>query len=491
MLLVAALAAGCGTPRPDLVPHRPSAVVQQLRHEIDALLTQPAFEPGTWGILIRSLQRDDVLYTLNARKLLLPASSLKIATLAVAAETLGWEFTFRTELHVVGEVHDGMLGGDLVVIGNGDPSLTLADGSAPQLFASWAETLKQRGIHSIRGRVVGDDNAFDDVGLGAGWMWDDLDDAYSAAIGALQIDSDATTVTVRPGPVVGAPATVELASDGSGLTLDNRVTTAPAGTEPALVLRRARGRPVIELAGTIAVDRSSVERRIAVENPTLHFVAALSRALVSHGIDVQGPAVDIDALADAPRVIVHEPVAIRRSPTLATLAVTLMKTSQNQYAETLLKALGAANANPTFDAGRQVVRGVFGRWGIPETGFALADGSGLSRYNLISAETLTTILSHVYRNDYLRAPFEASLPLAGRDGTLAARMKGTPAEGNVRAKTGSMTNARSIAGYLTTADGEPLVFAILANNYGVPGGMVDEVTDTILARLSALTRPVR
>jgi D-alanyl-D-alanine carboxypeptidase/D-alanyl-D-alanine-endopeptidase (penicillin-binding protein 4) len=134
------------------------------------------------------------------------------------------------------------------------------------------------------------------------------------------------------------------------------------------------------------------------------------------------------------------------------------------------------------------MRDVLERWGVRTGDLVLADGSGLSRYNLITPEALVTILMHVGRDDRLREPFEASLPIAGRDGTLSDRLRGTPAEGNLRAKTGSFTNARSISGYVRTVDGEPLVFAIVANNYGISAAMVDEVTDGILARLASFRR---
>jgi serine-type D-Ala-D-Ala carboxypeptidase/endopeptidase (penicillin-binding protein 4) len=165
-----------------------------------------------------------------------------------------------------------------------------------------------------------------------------------------------------------------------------------------------------------------------------------------------------------------------------------MKLSQNQYAETLLKTIGAGGGIGTAETGRAAVRSVLDGWGIGTGGLIQVDGSGLSRYNYVTPETLVAILSHVDRDDRLRGPYEATLPIAGRDGTLESRMRGTAAEGNARIKTGSMANVRAMAGYVQTADGEKLAFAILANNLDAPGGTVSAANDAIIIRLATFRR---
>ena len=180
-----------------------------------------------------------------------------------------------------------------------------------------------------------------------------------------------------------------------------------------------------------------------------------------------------------------------RSPALSSLADTLMKLSQNMYAETLLRTLGRQRSGVgTADAGRAVVRDVLTSWGIPPSEVLMADGSGLSRYNLVTADAMVTVLAHVYDDVRLRQPYLDTLPIAGRAGTLSARMKGTAADGNVHAKTGSFTNARAVAGFVHTADGEPLAFSIIANNYGAPPDTIDRVTDAIIVSLAEFRRGV-
>src|SRR5438105_792341 len=180
-----------------------STAVAQLRRDIDALFADPALARGFWGVLIKSLKTDETLYTLNARKLMMPASNMKIVTLAAAVEKLGWDYTYETTVRIAGRIDNGVLEGDLVVVGSGDPSLMAADGSADGLFSRWAGQLEAAGVRSIAGRIVGDDNTFDDETLGFGWSWDDLPDDYAAGVGALQLNEDAVRITVVPGAAAG------------------------------------------------------------------------------------------------------------------------------------------------------------------------------------------------------------------------------------------------------------------------------------------------
>jgi serine-type D-Ala-D-Ala carboxypeptidase/endopeptidase (penicillin-binding protein 4) len=463
-----------------------------LQKDIDAILGDPALARGYWGVLVKSLKTDETLYSLNARRLMMPASNMKIVTLAAAAEQLGWDYTYETSLRIAGSIDNGALNGDLVVIGSGDPSLAAGADGADRLFATWAERLKTAGIRAINGRVIGDDHAFEGETLGFGWSWDDLPDDYAAGVGALQLNEDAVRVTIAPGPAVGDLAGVTVAPIPSGLEIDSMVATAAADSQPMIRTHRLPGSAHLEVRGSIPLGHTPVVAAVAVDNPTQFFANALRAALIANGIDVRGPAVDIDALCKlsidncqfpGPVLVTH------KSPPLSTLAMRLMKASQNQYAETLLKTLGRGTGTATATAGRAAVQTILQSWGIAMADLIQRDGSGLSRYDYVTPEALVTILTHVDRDARLREPFEASLPIAGRDGSLANRMKGTPAEANVRAKTGSMSNVRSLSGYATSADGEPLVFSIIANNFDAPPETINQTTDAIVVRLATWRRP--
>jgi serine-type D-Ala-D-Ala carboxypeptidase/endopeptidase (penicillin-binding protein 4) len=462
--------------------------VAALQRDIDAVLAQPALARGYWGVLVGSLKTLETLYAVNANKLMMPASNMKIVTLAAAAVTLGWDYTFETRVFAAGTVADGVLAGDLIVVGSGDPSLVAADGMADRVFGDWAARLKERGVRVVSGRVIGDDNGFEKETLGLGWMWDDLPTDDSAGVGALQYNESAVRVAVAPGPSPGDAAAITITPAGSGLTIVSSVTTGAAGTRTSISARRLPGSMRLELGGAIAAGAIPSTLTVSVDNPTQFFVTAFRDALIANGIDVRGPAVDIDDVRDAPRTS-GTPIVSYRSPPLSELAVRLMKISQNQYAETLLKTISAApGVVPTAAAGWRAALTVFERWGVAPGSLIQRDGSGLTRYDLVTPEAIVNILAHVDRDPRLRGPFEASLPIAGRDGTLANRMKGTPAEGNVRAKTGSMTAVRGTSGYVTSADGEPLVFCILANNYDTPASTITAAEDAIIVRLAQFRR---
>lgn len=472
---------------------RASSGPSSLQRDIDAILADPALDHGYWGIVVRSLGTGETLYALNARKLMMPASNMKIVTLAAAAEVLRWEHTYETQLFAAGMIAGDALRGDLIVVGSGDPSITADNAGA--LFDEWADRLKKAGIRSVVGRVIGDDKAFEDEGLGFGWSWDDLQEDYAAAVSALQFNENAVGVSIAPGPAAGDSAAIAIVPAGSGLEIvnnaitvsgDSRITVSGA-PEPTLKAHRLPGSMRLEITGPIPAGHAPVTLRVSVDNPTLFFVSALRAALIARGIDVRGSAVDIHDIVDAPQRP-PAPIATRTSPPLSTLAGRLMKISQNLYAETLLKTIGAAAGAPTALGGRMAVAAILRPWGVGPEGLVLRDGSGLSRYDYVTADALVTILAHVNADQRLRGPFEASLPIAGRDGTLANRMKGTPADGNARAKTGSMTSVRGTSGYVTSASGEPLVFAILANNFETPPAAITAAEDAIIVRLATFRR---
>ena len=197
---------------------------------------------------------------------------------------------------------------------------------------------------------------------------------------------------------------------------------------------------------------------------------------------------DIDDIAEPPSRARGTVLVTHRSAPLSELAVTMMRLSQNMYAETLLKTIGARNTIGSLESGRKAVTAMLQEWGIAASDFKIADGSGLSLYDATTPDALAMILAHVAGDPRLRDPFQASLPIAGQKGTLAHRMTGTPAEGNARAKTGSLSNARAVSGYVRSAEGESLVFSILVNNFGVAPDVVDRAIDSIIVLLARFSR---
>jgi D-alanyl-D-alanine carboxypeptidase/D-alanyl-D-alanine-endopeptidase (penicillin-binding protein 4) len=468
-------------------PGQSETSLARLARDLDAIFTADPFQNSIWGVLVQSTTRGDTLYARNAGTLVMPASSLKTVTLAAAAERLGWDFTYETRLVSVGAVADGVLDGDLVVIGTGDPSVNDRDGSAARLFSEWSDQLKAMGIRKVTGRIVGDDNAFEDDSLGFGWSWDDLAEGFATGVSGLQYNDNRADLVVEAGPTLGAVARARVEPAASGMDVRSLVATGPVDSAAALSIRRGAGSSILDVHGSVPLSASAIRRSVAVANPTLYFVSALRAALVGSGIEIGGPPVDIDEIDAAPASAAGTVVALHRSPPLSELAIAMMKESQNLQAETFMKSV--ATSRPLGSAaGLSVVRSVVESWGVRPAALVMRDGSGLSRYNFVTAESIVTILRHVAEDARHREPFEATLALAGVDGTLSRRMRGTAAERNVRAKTGSFMNARSVSGYLTDADGEPLVFSIIANNFSTSTAVVDQATDAALVRLVELKR---
>jgi D-alanyl-D-alanine carboxypeptidase/D-alanyl-D-alanine-endopeptidase (penicillin-binding protein 4) len=447
---------------------------------------------GVWGVDIRSLDTGEALYQLNDGRLMMPASNMKIVTLAGAVDVFGWDHTFSTTLETTAPIENGSLKGDLIVRGGGDPTINTRNNRAAAVLDEWAGALRAAGIARVEGRIVGDDQLFDDEGIGPGWAWDYLQYGYAAPVGALQFNENLATLNVRPAARAGDPAIVTL-TDGSGLALITRVTTTGAGTPSTVDYRRRLDKPVLEVMGAIAADSAPIERTVAVVNPTIFFAQAVKDGLTSRGIVVDGPAADLDDLAPELWGMPSErrTLVATHSPPLRDIATVLMKVSQNLYAETLLKAVGAARGGlGTFEGGLNAIRSSLTSWGIPADGYINADGSGLSRYNYLTPATITSLLIRVYNDERTRVPFMSTLPIAGKEGegTMATRMRRTRAEGNAIAKTGSISNVRALSGYVKSRDGEMLVFSIIANDFVIPSSTVNWITDLAVEHLANFTR---
>ncbi len=446
---------------------------------------------GVWAADIRSLDTGEHLVDLNAGKLMMPASNMKILTLAATAEALGWDHRFTTTLETTASLVSGVLDGDLIVVGTGDPTISARNGRAASVLDEWAAVLRAAGVSSISGRLVGDDQAFDDEGIGGGWAWDYLQYGYAAPVGALQFNEGTATLTVTPGAEPGTGTSVSV-SAGAGFDVRNLSRTGPAGSPVTIDYRRRLDRPILEITGSIPAGTAPMTRAVAVVNPTVFFAQSLKDGLIARGISVSGEAVDLDDIAgerSGQPAVVRRVLASTPSPPLRDIATVLMKVSQNLYAETLLKALGAARGGPgTAEGGRNAAAATLAAWGVPADGYVMADGSGLSRYNYLTASAITTVLEHLYRDPRHRDPFVATLPIAGKAGSLSARMRRTRAEGNAVAKTGSISNVRALSGFVRTRDGEMLAFSILTNDFVIPSATVNYIADLAVEILSNFTR---
>jgi D-alanyl-D-alanine carboxypeptidase/D-alanyl-D-alanine-endopeptidase (penicillin-binding protein 4) len=462
-------------------PHRAEL---GLVSDLNRIFHAPAMVQGVWAVEVKALDSGRILYSLNPRTLMMPASNMKILTLAAAAETLGWDYRFRTTLESTAPVQDGALAGDLVVVGGGDPTINARGNRAAAVLDEWASKLKALGVTRIDGNIIGDASSFEATELGQGWSWDDLQYGYAAPISALQFNENTATLTVAPGAAAGDQARLELAPD-TGLGLVHQVVTGEPGSPTAIAVQRSPNDRWLEVSGSIAADAKPIARDVAVASPARYFARAVLDGLAARGIPVRGLPMDRPnqtVIASGPRHVLVESL----SPPLREIAATMMKVSQNLYAETLLKQTGAvkSGAAASADAGRSAAREVLANWNIPDATYVQVDGSGLSRYDYVTADLMITILEHMFKDPRHREAFMSALAIAGRDGTIASRLKNTRAEGNAIAKTGSIANVRALSGYVHTRDGETLAFSMLANAFTIPPATVNWIADVAVETLS-------
>ena len=419
-LLIAAT--GCasagGAPRPDRSP------LGVLRHSIDSLVNDSRFANANIGLLVVNPKTGDTLYSKNAGKLFMPASNQKLLTSSVALTQLGPDYRYRTVIGTHGAIHDTTLTGDLLVIGRGDP--TLSDrvyGSASKQMGVIADSIQATGILHVTGALRQAGNAFPDSIYGYGWEWDDLSGESGAPVDELEYNEGMVQ---------------------RGFKINGRDTVVS----------------------------------VATRTPAYVYLSSLYLNLFQRGVKID-KLVELDAdTSSAPIDTVFEYF----SPPLSEILKYFLKPSQNQIGEALLKTIGLEKTGVgTADNGAEIVSEQLRKWGADSTGFVIYDGSGLSRHDLVSPETIVKILVAMQSDTV----FYNALPIAGVDGTIRNRMKGTPAENNLHAKTGSIEFVRSLSGYVNDADGVKLVFSFLSNHFTTPASDITKVQDAVGALLAA------
>lgn len=495
LLATALLGAACALPHPATAP-APRSARDLLRTAFDSLLADPMFRNTNWGVLVVDPAGGDTLYSRGAGKLFMPASNQKILTGATALAQLGPDYRFATHFVSGAPLVDGVLRGDLLVFGRGDPSVSDAMmGDAMQPLRAAADSLWALGVREIAGALVKGGNAFPDTTVGFGWEWDDFETTSGAAVDELFFNEGFARVTVtggeRPGDVVHvrtAPArTVPVAvadfvTDAPAAPATNGQPRRRAPLEWTTDMRGAR--PVLHLSGAVG-PRDSVSAQVALRDPAAAWLDAFAEALRDRGIRLRGNVIRAPAALtpEQPRLFTLW------SPPLREILPPFLKPSQNQVGELLFHVLGLERTGIGLaDSGRRVVERQLVAWGADTAGFAVRDGSGLSRHDYVTPETVVKVLDAMRRHESFRLFYDA-LPVAGVDGTIAARMRGTPAQGNVHAKTGTVDKARSLSGYVTTSDGRLLLVSILCNNFTVPNREVERVQDAIMVRLAGAPLP--
>jgi D-alanyl-D-alanine carboxypeptidase/D-alanyl-D-alanine-endopeptidase (penicillin-binding protein 4) len=465
---------------------------KRLGKAIDAIVSRPDFAAAFWGVEVRSLKTGRTLYARNAEKAFRPASNMKLVTTAAALDAFGPDARIRTTVETAARLDGlGRILGDVFLVGRGDPNLSarFTPGRPTAAFEEMAEALMAAGVRRIEGRVVGHEGAFAGDRRGADWTWEDLAWGYGAEVSALSFSDNLVKVTLTPGERVGDPAVLETEPRHGCLAVSSSVTTtsapppgsaAPAEEDETVSLARETGSNELRLTGGVSLGGTWVGR-LAVLDPARCATQVFAEVLEAKGIRVTGGVSTSSAsLPPDTRVL-----AAHESPTLAEMVRVVNKVSQNLHAEMLLRLVGLKVKGEGSPAkGHEAVAEMAKRLGVPDEGWGLTDGSGLARTDLLTPRGVVALLAAMDRHP-AASPLRDSLPIAGVDGTLEKRMKGTPAERRVTAKTGALRLANALAGYATTERGERLAFSIVVNNHAGKSREAVAAIDAVAAALAS------
>ncbi len=472
----------------------PEKAADRFAERAESLVSAAPGNKGAWGLLVVDAATGETLYEKNADRYFTPASNMKLLTTALALDKLGPDFRFRTTIETHGTITHGVLSGDLILVGRGDPNLSNRkfpfdtkeefDGSPEKVLSELADQVVAHGVNEISGDIVGDDSYFPRDRYPDGWEIDDMVWEYGAAISAIVVDDNAVTVTLSPGEKAGDPTVAVLDPATSDFSLKNESTTAEKveksdkSDKPEksdLTLVREPGSNTVLLTGTLPVKSAPRKLVLAIQEPAQHAATTLTRLLVDRGVKLRGTARanhDPDP-TEASRIVLAEHVSLPLGTTLKLVN----KISQNLHTEILLRTAARQQGRwATPDDLLKFPEEFYARVGIAPGDVVQEDGSGLSRHDLVTPRAFVALLLYAQKQAWFPVYFD-SLPVAGIDGTLSDRMKKAGMMGKIHAKTGSVEHVRTLSGYAETAGGRRLIFSFLSNNESVKDHEVHDALD--------------
>ena len=474
-----------------------SAQATDLARRIDSAIDDSELSFARWGICVISMADGTTLYQRNADQLFTPASNMKMYTTGVALNLLGADYRWRTSVYANARPDaNGRIQGDLILYGRGAPDLVAQskDESRGSL-AKLAHDLYARGVRSVSGNLIGDESYFRGDPLGDGWQWTDLQWYFGAEASALSVNGNEIEVNLVPATKAGDPPTVRSSDTEDYVTVQNRMAAGDRAGRSTIGLHRGLSDNNIEVWGEFAPGSKGFGARLSVHNPALWAAKLFSDALKTRGVKVEGQTLARDSrVAPSQRFNPTQSVELASvsSQPFSEIVKRTNKESINLYAELILRTLGRERGEMAAlpetkgrergddEVGLAVVRVWLTRAGIATNRMALHDGSGLSRLDLVTPESSARLLLSLSKTNSASV-FKESLPISGRDGTLAGRLK--TVVGRVSAKTGYITYDNSLSGYLTTSRGELFAFSIMCNDQTGRGDST-RLIDQIVALLA-------
>jgi D-alanyl-D-alanine carboxypeptidase/D-alanyl-D-alanine-endopeptidase (penicillin-binding protein 4) len=462
-------------PTPEKSPKafEPIRTLSELQLKIRQVLSRPSLQRCRIGIKIVSLDTGKIIFDEDSTKYFMPASNMKNFTVATALEKLTPNFRFVTSVYAPSAPdQDGLIKGDLIVFGRGDPTIFFGINSEDDIkgMEKLAEKIASTGVKRIEGDLIGDESYFTSSPIPYTWEWDDLQWYYGAQVSALSVNDNSAKLTITPSQKADEKALVQVIPPESGFLLINEVKTIE-GNSHQIQIRRKLGTNILEVSGSIGKDAKPFEAYVALPNPALTFVSILRSLLEQKGIIITGETKTVDSEYRKKNPLSANLVELTKleSPPLGLIAQKTMKPSQNLYTELILRAMGEFLEETkdlkktSLDKGIVIVDKFLQEIGVPSGSVLMYDASGLSRHNLVTPDAVLKLYLFMKKSRFAESWYE-SLTIAGIDGTLKERFKGTLAEKNVRGKTGTINQVAALSGYVTTLSGEKLVFSIIVNN---------------------------
>jgi len=472
-----------------------AACVSPLQRDLDTILQPPELQGVRWGLLVTDMQGREIA-ALNPDQRFLPASNTKLFTtaavhrwqddLALMAPRLATHVTLEDS----GEDAVEPAPPTLVLHGRGDPALSDAPGCETSCLAHLADAVAASGLTHIT-RVIGDDTWFPHDRWPHGWSWEDLQSDDGTAVSALTLNDNALTLSVAPAATESEPAIVAWADGSAAYAILNETVTAEAEADDFLIARPP-GADTVRVSGHVPPGSPARAYRLGVDNPAELAARRFSALLAARGLTIDAPAAARHrtpglAGADTAALTALEagtaPLAALPPLSFPDALEAVSKDSQNLYAELLLRHLGHLSEDGAAAAGLARVTALLEEAGAAPNGHDLFDGSGMSVYNRVSPRTIVTLLRHAAAQDW-GDDWRATFPVGGRDGSLRRRFRGTLLEGRIAAKTGTLKGTNALSGYLTTASGQTLVFAMIANDRPLSVPSAIPFMDAALVRIA-------